>query len=143
MQNLKEILDNHLKWLKNEEGGKRADLDGADLRGANLMGADLMGADLRGSYLREADLRGSYLEGANLARADLRGDNLEGAIKIPMFCKWSHGITDKQIHIGCEKRSVEEWKKFIESNEFIQTPRDSDEFKQIVRVIKAYIAYLE
>ena len=83
------------------------------------------------------------LRGADLERADLRGADLEGAIKIPIYCKWSHGITDGLIHIGCEKRSLEEWKKFIESNEVIQTPRDSDEFKQIVRVIKAYIAYLE
>ena len=118
MENLEEILDNHLKWLKNEEGGKKA-----NLRVGNLRLADLRGADLQ--------------------RADLQGANLEGAIKIPFFCKWSHGITDGLIHIGCEKRSIDEWKEFLNSNEVIKTPRDSDEFKQIVRVIKAYIAYLE
>ena len=118
MENLQEILNNHKKWINNEAGGVRA-----DLREANLVGANLWEADLRG--------------------ADLQGADLVGAIKIPIYCKWSHGITDGLIHIGCEKRSLEEWKKFIESNEVIQTPRDSDEFKQIVRVIKAYIAYLE
>ena len=123
MDNLQEILDNHVKWINGEAGGQRADLIGADLRGADLREADL----------READLR----------EADLRGADLREAIKIPMFCKWSHGITDGQIHIGCEKRSIDEWKEFIKSDEVIQTPRDSDEFKQIVRVIKAYIAYLE
>lgn len=37
---LKEMLDNHAKWLSCE-GGERADLRGANLRGANLYGADL------------------------------------------------------------------------------------------------------
>ena len=41
---LKEILDKHLKWLRNEEGGSRADLSGANLSGANLSGANLSGA---------------------------------------------------------------------------------------------------
>ena len=123
MENLKEILDNHIKWLKNEKYGIRANLEGADLVCADLEGANLEGANLRG--------------------ANLRGANLRGAIKIPIHCKWSHGITDGLIHVGCEKRSVEQWKMFIESDEVITTPRDSDEFKQIVRVIKAYMAYLE
>lgn len=33
---LKEILDKHLKWLKNEDGGERADLRSADLRSAKI-----------------------------------------------------------------------------------------------------------
>ena len=35
-EELKEILEKHLKFTKSEEGGKCADLSGADLRGANL-----------------------------------------------------------------------------------------------------------
>lgn len=42
-ENLKDILDKHLKWLRSEDGGKRA-----DLRGANLYGADLRRANLYG-----------------------------------------------------------------------------------------------
>ena len=38
---LKEILRLHAMWLKGEEGGKRADLTGANLSGAYLSGADL------------------------------------------------------------------------------------------------------
>ena len=91
---LKEILDKHLKWVRNEHGGSRADLSGADLSGADLGGADLggaylSGAYLSGAYLRGADLRradigganlsGAYLRGADLRRADLRGANLSGA----------------------------------------------------------------
>lgn len=33
------ILKNHKKWLRNEVGGERADLSGADLRSADLSGA--------------------------------------------------------------------------------------------------------
>ena len=40
-----EILHEHAKWMKCE-GGKRADLRGADLCGANLSRANLRGADL-------------------------------------------------------------------------------------------------
>lgn len=38
---LKKILKLHAKWLNGEEGGKRADLSGADLREADLSGANL------------------------------------------------------------------------------------------------------
>ena len=37
------ILENHKKWLTNE-GGKRANLSGAELSYANLSGANLRGA---------------------------------------------------------------------------------------------------
>jgi hypothetical protein len=78
-EKLQEILSKHLKWLKNEEGGERADLGGADLRGADLRGADLGGADLVGADLVGANLRGADLGGANLVGADLVGANLGGA----------------------------------------------------------------
>ena len=76
---LKECLEKHLKWLKNEDGGERADLYGADLREADLYEADLREADLREADLYEADLRGADLRGANLREADLLGANLLGA----------------------------------------------------------------
>ena len=66
---LKEVLDKHLKWLRDEDGGERADLRGAYLREADLHGADLREADLRGADLREADLRGADLRGADLRGA--------------------------------------------------------------------------
>ena len=103
-------------------------LENAVKKDANLEGANLIDA---------------YLEGAYLIGANLEGANLEGAQKIPIFCKWSNGITNGLIHIGCEKRSVEDWKMFLNSNEEIETKRDTREFKQIKAVISAYIAYLE
>ena len=63
---LKVILDKHAKWLNGEEGGERADLHSANLRGADLSSADLRGADLCGANLRDADLRDANLSGANL-----------------------------------------------------------------------------
>ena len=102
----------------------------------------LQDANLRGANLQDANLEGAYLRGANLQGANLQGANLEGAIKIGMFCKWSHGITDGLIHIGCEKRSAEDWEKFLASDEVLTTPRNTEEFKQIARVIRSYIAYL-
>ena len=93
-QELKNILDKHLKWLRGENGGKRADLSGADLSRAdlsradlsradlsraNLSGADLSEADLSGANLFGANLFGANLFGANLSRADLFGADLSGA----------------------------------------------------------------
>lgn len=53
---LTDILAKHAKWLRGEEGGERA-----DLREANLRGADLSRADLREANLSDADLSGARL----------------------------------------------------------------------------------
>ena len=58
---LNEILRLHAMWLRGEDGGKRAILYGADLRGANLCEADLRGANLCGADLRGANLDFSCL----------------------------------------------------------------------------------
>jgi hypothetical protein len=59
-----------------------------------------------------------------------------------MYCKWTHGITENKIHIGCEKRTIEEWDLFFSSNDIITTQRDTKEFKQIQAIFEAYKAYL-
>ena len=81
---LKLILKRHKKWLKNEVGGERANLRGADLSGADLSWTDLSGAnlswtDLRGANLRGTDLSGANLSGADLSWTDLSGTDLRGA----------------------------------------------------------------
>jgi uncharacterized protein YjbI with pentapeptide repeats len=86
---LKETLRLHDMWLRDEEGGNRAnlrdadlrgaDLRDADLRGANLFGANLSGANLFGANLFGANLFGAKLFGADLSGANLRGANLRGA----------------------------------------------------------------
>ena len=76
-EKLNEIVASHGKWLRNEEGGKRADLSNADLRNAYLSGADLSGADLRNTDLRNADLSDADLSGADLRGAYLRNADLD------------------------------------------------------------------
>ena len=66
-ERLYEIIANHGRWLR-DEGGKRADLSGANLYRADLCEAELC----------EADLHGANLYKANLERANLIGANLEG-----------------------------------------------------------------
>ena len=130
------IIDNHGRWLRGEDGGKCADLRGADLRGADLRCADLRGADLRcadlrgaslcgaslsGADLRCADLRGASLCGASLSGADLRGANLRGAdlwlcagernyIK-SIFVSDVYAITytSEVLQIGCQRHKISEW----------------------------------
>ena len=78
-EELQEILDKHKKWLNNEDGGEKANLRDANLRGANLRGADLRGANLRGADLRGANLSYANLRDANLSYADLSYADLRDA----------------------------------------------------------------
>ena len=71
--NIKNVLAEHAKWLKGD-GGERANLEGA-----NLKGASLVDANLRGASLVDAELEGAILKGASLVDANLEGANLEGA----------------------------------------------------------------
>ena len=73
-EKLQEIIKSHGRWLRNEEGGERA-----NLRDAYLSGANLRDADLSDAYLSGANLRDAYLSGANLRGADLRDANLSDA----------------------------------------------------------------
>jgi len=58
------ILEKHVKWLRGEDGGERADLTSANLRSANLTSADLTSANLRSANLRSADLTSANLTSA-------------------------------------------------------------------------------
>ena len=61
-EKLQEIIKSHGRWLRNEEGGERANLRDAYLSGANLRGADLRGANLRDANLSGADLDKTYYQ---------------------------------------------------------------------------------
>ena len=63
---LKDILDKHLKWLKNEPNGERANLSSADLRYADLRSANLSYADLSSADLSSANLSSADLSSANI-----------------------------------------------------------------------------
>ena len=84
IQDLPAILASHAMWARGEVGGERANLSGANLRGADLSGANLStanlsGANLSGANLSNANLRGADLSGANLRNANLSNANLSGA----------------------------------------------------------------
>ena len=134
-ENLKSIQA-HQKWLKGEEGGKRANLQGAnlqraDLRGANLQRADLQRAnlqraDLQRANLQGADLRGANLQGADLQGADLQGANLQGANLdfscLPLWCgsfgmkvdlKIAAQIALHLVKLNCEDPVVKEMQEKI------------------------------
>ncbi|EGS4574197.1 pentapeptide repeat-containing protein [Salmonella enterica] len=126
---LSKILEEHKVWITSmSESGSRANLCGADLRGANLRDADLCGANLRdadlcGANLRDADLCDANLCGAdlcdaNLRGADLRGANLRGA-NLPDLTfvilgeKYFISITNGEyVRAGCQNHTVEEWRKY-------------------------------
>ncbi len=128
-EKLNEIIESHGKWLRNEEGGEKADLRdanlrGADLRGADLGGADLRGADLRDAYLGDADLRGADLRDADLGGADLRGAYLNKTYyQITRIgsrnATTTYCVEDDNVVCGCWNNyrggTLEEFKKRVES----------------------------
>ena len=85
---LKVILDKHAKWLRDEEGGERANLRYADLRSADLSSADLSYADLRYADLSYANLSYADLSSADLSSANLRYADLRSAKNLifPLAC---------------------------------------------------------
>lgn len=78
-ERLNEIITRHGKWLRNEDGGEKADLRDENLGGADLRGADLRGANLRGANLCDADLCDADLSGVNFSGVNFSGANLHRA----------------------------------------------------------------
>lgn len=138
---LKEILENHKKWLVDYSNGEKADLHGADLTGANLRMtnlswanlrranlpmANLSDTDLRDTNLRDANLRGADLRGADLRDANLCGVNLCGAdldySAWPLWCGSFDVKVDKRIaaqlayhfcRLDCDDPEYQEAKKTL------------------------------
>ena len=100
-EELQEILSKHKKWLRDEQGGERANLSWANLFGANLSRADLSGANLSRANLDGANLSGANLDGADLSRANLDGANLFWADLSRAICPLS--CPDAGAFIGWKK----------------------------------------
>ena len=94
--NLKPILEQHALWLADPSTGKRANLQGADLRWADLREADLRWANLQGTDLRWADLREADLQGADLRWANLRGADLDFSCW-PLWCRSLDAVVDNRL----------------------------------------------
>jgi uncharacterized protein YjbI with pentapeptide repeats len=108
---LKEVLKKHLAWRLGEEGGERANLDGANLYGASLDGANLDGANLYGANLYRANLYGASLDGANLDGANLDGASCRHTKGLIIFYGPDYQITATKdfVRIGCEVKTRAEW----------------------------------
>ena len=93
--NIKEILDKHLKWLKDEEGGERANLEDANLEGANLRDANLEGAknfkELEGLFISYTSI---CPEGTLIGWKKCR-DNIIVKLEIPAEAKRSNATGRK------------------------------------------------
>ncbi len=86
---MKEIITAHRAWLRNERGGRRADLSlkvlrdlnlkGLNLPKAKLTGIQLINCDLSGANLRESDLFAANLAGSRFIGADCRDCDFRGA----------------------------------------------------------------
>ena len=129
-QQLKDILDKHGKWLRNEENGERANLSYANLSYANLRSADLRSADLRSADLRSADL--SY---ADLSYAlGFKFTPLQ-----VVNTKYFITILDDHVIWGCRKMTFDEVKAFSFND--CTTTWDENEFKLNKKIITEMIRY--
>ncbi len=102
---INEVVRLHGLWVRSEEGGKRA----------NLSGADLNGASLQGVYLDGAALHLADLCGANLIGADLRqciGNGRE--IKTIQAEPWDIIYTADQIAIERQQHAISDWWAFTD-----------------------------
>ena len=128
-----EVLQRHAKWLKNEEGGEKANLRGANLRGANLRGADLRGANLRDADLWDANLRGADLRGA--AGKILSFGPIGSRQGITYVTK-----TERTIHVrcGCFYGTLEEFAAKVEEEH--GDSQHGKSYKAAIEFIKAYDA---
>jgi Pentapeptide repeats (8 copies) len=120
----------------------RANLSGANLRSADLTRANLSGANLTRANLSGADLTRANLSGADLTRANLSGALNKDAAYLPQFCKWSHSLRGDLIQIGCKEKTISDWQIFFDSDVVYETPRDTEDFKQIQAIFESYKAYI-
>jgi hypothetical protein len=113
---LKVILENHLKWLRNETGGEKANLTGANLTRANLTGADLTRANLTGANLTRANLTRANLtafkigpdEGAFIGFKKCQA-GIIAKIQIPAKAKRMSSLVGRKCR--CSEAEVLELKK--------------------------------
>ena len=102
-EELNEILENHKKWLKDNDQGNRANLRRVNLIGMDLKEGYLYGADLTRANLYEADLSKADLSRTDLTRAILYRADLRGAKNVPFI---PMACPDEGEFIGWKKAGV-------------------------------------
>jgi uncharacterized protein YjbI with pentapeptide repeats len=108
-EELKEILEQHALWLKNE-GGERADLYNADLYNADLYNTDLYNANLYNANLYNANLRYANLSDANLYNCIGNGQQIKTIIVEKHIINYTKDV----LQIGCKRYAIEKWKNFTD-----------------------------
>ncbi len=73
-------MEEHAKWLKNNEEGKRADFSDVDLSEMDLSGMDFSYADMTGVNLGSSNLTGANLSNANFWGAYMHNADLTRAV---------------------------------------------------------------
>ena len=107
----------------------RADLSGADLRGAYLSGADLSRANLSGAYLSGADFSRANFSRANLRGADLSGEKVKRLLASVYrvsdgytFFLWQMEEGPPKIVAGCRFLTVADYAAHV-AKEYPDTPK--------------------
>ena len=120
-EELKNVLELHAAWLRNDSHGVRADLSFADLSFADLSFANLSSANLSSANLSFADLSFANLSSANLSSANLSSANsLNGSVGNMSEVKslqcdyWAVTYTADKMQIGCQFHTIEEWWAFTD-----------------------------
>ena len=121
---LAEKLELHTKWLRDEEGGVRANLRGANLRGADLSEANLSWANLSGADLSEADLRG-----ADLYRT--------GGATVQVGAHPGIIYPDGRMRYGCKELTLDGWDA---RHEELAKEHHPDDVEYYSRITKALVA---
>lgn len=76
---LREVLEDHKRWLADPNDGQPANLCNANLRLADIQGANLARANLQGANLEAVEITGINLSGANLQGSNMQDAHFKSA----------------------------------------------------------------
>lgn len=108
-----EMMRLHEIWLNGEDGGRRATMQGADLRNVNMNRADMRGvnmqranmlhadmqyANMQCAKMQHADMRHADMRSAEMQRTDMRGANIDYSAW-PLCCGSLKAYVDDRIAI--------------------------------------------
>lgn len=151
------ILEDHKKWLEDNNTGKRADLSNLDLsnmdlsginlsyaymQGVNLMGTKLIGADfsyadLHQAFMHKADFSEAIIEGACFTNADLitaklnncKGRNARFHYSCMWECELKNAVLTKADFLGAEVCDCDFTESDLEEAMFACADLDNAVFK--------------
>lgn len=145
-ERLQEILEKHEKWLNDEDGGERANLEYADLTNADLTNADLSNANLSNANLSIADLRNANLKDGRIWDTKFTGVRGLNVISIQMNTSERNRLINyipsiDRVSAGCFHGTLEELKdkvKEIHGNNPIIKERYEKAIEFIEFLVESY-----